>query len=429
MYRIPPMMSANDEPSEDSNLDIPSYININFIEKALRNKYHSVKVTHLSPLESVSQQGHICNVFRTQVTLDNGTSLALIIKCLNECQVKSKFASDNELTVREMNLYNIMLPSLLQQSQAIKPNIPQCYFTQKKGTVDVLVLEDMKSHGYKEINRKCTLSKEHCEIGLKELAKFHALSLKLKIENPERFRNEIIEKYTENIYNERNREGIRQFLKKTFRNLSKYIVEKHPVRYKTIAELLEKFSNYVGDEMYAMLKKDEDFERILVLCHADLWCNNLLFQYESEKPIQCCIIDFQLAKCSTPTFDLMLLFFTSTCKSMRDQNMDQLLQLYLDEVHQAVPQCPSSVFYQSLEELKQDMRRNPLVPFVKTSVMLPLLVACYDENVFKPSTTDDSSFVKMYQNPEFETRFRGILDDFEHIGLFEDMQKILGKFE
>lgn len=34
-----------------------------------------------------------------------------------------------------------------------------------------------------------------------------------------------------------------------------------------------------------------------VLCHGDLWANNILFKYDSdEKPVECCLIDFQLAR-------------------------------------------------------------------------------------------------------------------------------------
>lgn len=34
-----------------------------------------------------------------------------------------------------------------------------------------------------------------------------------------------------------------------------------------------------------------------VLCHGDLWSHNLLFKYDANRnPVDCCLIDFQLAR-------------------------------------------------------------------------------------------------------------------------------------
>lgn len=34
-----------------------------------------------------------------------------------------------------------------------------------------------------------------------------------------------------------------------------------------------------------------------VLCHGDLWANNILFKYDADKrPVECCFIDFQMAR-------------------------------------------------------------------------------------------------------------------------------------
>lgn len=43
-----------------------------------------------------------------------------------------------------------------------------------------------------------------------------------------------------------------------------------------------------------------------VLCHGDLWANNIPFKYGDDgKPVECCLVDFQLAQvsCESIFFD------------------------------------------------------------------------------------------------------------------------------
>lgn len=59
-------------------------------------------------------------------------------------------------------------------------SLPHCFYARS----DLLVLEDMCVKGFKMADRKLGLNYEECLAVLKELAKFHGLSLAFKIEHP-----------------------------------------------------------------------------------------------------------------------------------------------------------------------------------------------------------------------------------------------------
>ena len=61
--------------------------------------------------------------------------------------------------------------------------IPNCFLAKN----DIIVLQDLCFHGYQMNNRKLDLSYDTSLVIIKELAKFHALSLGLKIQDPDRF--------------------------------------------------------------------------------------------------------------------------------------------------------------------------------------------------------------------------------------------------
>lgn len=69
-----------------------------------------------------------------------------------------------------------------------------------------------------------------------------------------------------------------------------------------------------------------------VMCHGDLWVNNLMFRYDAttDRVADVRLIDLQTARCASPAIDILHFMYTSTERSMRDTHMDALLQAYVD---------------------------------------------------------------------------------------------------
>lgn len=67
-----------------------------------------------------------------------------------------------------------------------------------------------------------------------------------------------------------------------------------------------------------------------VVCHRDLWNNNILFHYDkaTSQPDDCVIVDFQAVRCQPPAGDVMVLLYCNLEPKFREQNLETFLNYY-----------------------------------------------------------------------------------------------------
>lgn len=66
-----------------------------------------------------------------------------------------------------------------------------------------------------------------------------------------------------------------------------------------------------------------------VINHGDCWIPNFLLTYEADgrTPIQTKLIDFQLARHSSPALDISFFIYSGTSQELRAQHYDLLLEV------------------------------------------------------------------------------------------------------
>lgn len=81
------------------------------------------------------------------------------------------------------------------------------------------------------------------------------------------------------------------------------------------------------DKVYQVVKRDD--KRFNVLCHGDMWCNNVMFKYdEAGQPVDCLLVDYQMCNHNSPVIDLLYFIFTSPKQSLKLSHIDHFLQFY-----------------------------------------------------------------------------------------------------
>lgn len=187
-----------------------------------------------------------------------------------------------------------------------------------------VLLEDLKSSGFKNINRLEGLDLEHAQCALKKLAQWHAASaMRVATKGP------YPEKFTTGLYTPKNKD---QF-KEVFSGMVKFFIEaaRHCENSDEYFEQLNEASRNLFDHFDTIeIKQLDGFQ---VLNHGDFWCNNIMFKHDSNgKVLETYLVDFQLPKYGTPAQDLQYLILSSTSLDIKLNKFDYLIKYYHDQL-------------------------------------------------------------------------------------------------
>lgn len=167
---------------------------------------------------------------------------------------------------------------------------------------------------------------------LKDLAKFHAVPLALKILKPDLFEHKL-KKYMSFSSNgdDQHFENIDQCLWDIFEENDDC---------KPRLDLYKKAYDI-------KMKKELNFrEPFATLSHKDMWVNNFMVKIENGKVVKNCFVDFQDYTYDSPVKDLLFLLFSSVQVEVLKQHLDQLIRLYHEEFIKTLTElsCPANDF-------------------------------------------------------------------------------------
>lgn len=141
-----------------------------------------------------------------------------------------------------------------------------------------LMFEELPRSKFTKVDRRSGLNVQHLKIAVEKLAQLHAASAVLNCDDV-------------NIFTHHQQPNISEYFKtfhSLFINCVKSLVDETSSdadeEAKALAEKLNAFERNLIDKVSeAFMLQEGDFG---VLCHGDLWLNNLLFEYnEDSKPV------------------------------------------------------------------------------------------------------------------------------------------------
>jgi thiamine kinase-like enzyme len=135
-------------------------------------------------------------------------------------------------------------------------------------------MEDLKAQGFKMAERTSGLDMNHCLLVMRQLGRYHAASVVLHEKKPEHVRH-----FHDSFYDKNLVENIEGFFKSNTENLANE-VGKWPEYKDKFQDKLLKLADDAYTQFLDSIKRNED--EFNVLCHGDLWLNNMMFQYSEE---------------------------------------------------------------------------------------------------------------------------------------------------
>ena len=253
---------------------------------------------------------------------------------------------------KEVALYTTVFPEVLDGVD--KRCIPECFLGLED---DVIVLEDMAHSGYEMTDKFKPFDLEHCKVLMKTLARFHAKSLIFEELCQKNLHDEFSHCMQETLWPLKDGRA-----KAMFDAAVKGIVSMIDLMPQLDEDQRRKFRAKVIDLSADHARKlSPSVKHKNVLCHGDLWANNILFKYDSdEKPVECCLIDFQLVRYNPPAHDILCFLQFTTTRKLREKHSEELFRVYHESMAEALRESnlditrvfPWDEFIESIEDLR-----------------------------------------------------------------------------
>ncbi|XP_074036738.1 uncharacterized protein isoform X2 [Leptinotarsa decemlineata] len=213
---------------------------------------------------------------------------------------------------REIFCYEKLIPVFIKFQHDFKIqedfiSVPKCYQTSSCNDQTVIVLENLKKRGYQLYDRMEPMNLDHQKVVLREYAKLHAVSLAMRDQNYEQFKNlhENLSNVSKLYFQEDS----------TVKILTKYMKCARDILLRRNEMDLVKELDWILENGPTNIILDtvlNDRVDHCVVVHGDSWNNNIMFKYKPNetKPTKLAIIDWQLASMHSPILDLSLFIYT-----------------------------------------------------------------------------------------------------------------------
>lgn len=224
---------------------------------------------------------------------------------------------------KEIVVYRDLLPKLQSTFGAVAP---QCYYSDN----NMLVFEDLSQQGFKmAAGRDGLLDFQHLQCSVKTLAALHASSIVLDFKQKAKI-NELFPKAVfENAYPANcSPQHVRY---KNFANANKVFCEiiKELPKYQNIKlkYILENIQPKMA-RIFELVQPSNKYYN--VFSHADLWANNVMFQYGKygNIPQHARFVDFQLSRYAPPILDLITILTIPSTQAFRSKYLMDLIMDY-----------------------------------------------------------------------------------------------------
>ncbi|XP_067005811.2 uncharacterized protein [Anabrus simplex] len=398
----------------DEGLKIPSWIDKDFVQKALREgeRDSSLTVTsfEIKPANAAGD-GYSSDMFRLTAKLSDTQERQMIIKCHPQGGLR-------EVLMKNMNTFNkesrMFTETLAMMNRLLQRALPGEYqpLTAKllyhgNNPLTFLVLEDLRPSGFVMANRQQGLDLAHCSLIMKKLAQFHAASVALHEQNPS-----TLEYYSESGFREQSKAQLEAFLINTLTLLAKEVSTWKG--YEKYVSKLENMKNNFTDRLIQTCKRKEDEFNVLI--HGDFWTNNMLFRYSGNTVKDIRFVDLQLVHYTSFALDLHYFFYTSPSDEVRVSHMDRLIEEYHTNLTDTlrILGCSRKI---SLSQLQRTFKEYAIYGLFAAVGVMPIVLSDPEHgfDIEKSLTVSDSAQANrgLFSNERYVRIMKRLLPIFE----------------
>nr|XP_017007729.2 uncharacterized protein LOC108064635 [Drosophila takahashii] len=304
---------------------------------------------------------------RVKVQLPDFTvkKLSFVLKAPHGSDFQARVMSQLKMFTREHQVYHNLLPKLEQLYREAGKAIsfgPRTFRLDHAIGVQYILMEDLKTRGFRNVERHEGFNEECLKQVLKKLAQLHAASV-VFVE-----KNGAFGKLLANgVYTTANRSVLRELNDPdTFLSqLRRWRMGDHFHK-----RFVEKEQHLVDRILELHAPNPEQFN---VLNHCDCWVNNVMFKFDDIGQVEdTALLDFQVVKYGSPAIDIYFTILSSAEKDIKLVQFDDMVQYYfyhlLDNLK--VLNCQGTL--PQLQDIRDSLNKNCLAAYVVVTRALPI---------------------------------------------------------
>ncbi|XP_018784234.1 PREDICTED: uncharacterized protein LOC108965995 [Bactrocera latifrons] len=419
-------MAPNNSQSYNADeLEAPAWLNDEFFIKVLRNFETDAKELQLlkTVLSPATLKGdHYASVmFRAVVEYecDGGQKTKkMIMKTMPSVDGHKKdMFGDSTIFEIEIDMYTRVIPRFEQilrdigDDTVLKAPILFHELSPRK----IIIFEDIVPLGY-EVLRGRYANSDEIKQAYHKLAKWHAISYKINLEEPKYFENYrqgllSMPKIEENEFMSQGADLLIRQLQ-TMPTMQNYIPLVESVREKIFKGAIASFREYFD------APKDDG---LYVLCHGDFHSKNMMFKHDpsSGKLLDVMLLDYQLSYVGPMINDLIYSFYMLLNSEQRE-NFPQWLYFYYTEFKETLQKIGFEGRIPNLVQLIEQRTQQKYFELFLLTTFLPAWIAFHkgdtgpDELMSCPDTRKG-----IYAGQEFLEELEKRLTKYLHLGYFE----------
>lgn len=193
------------------------------------------------------------------------------------------------------------------------------------------------------MDRQLGCDLENAKLILRDLAKFHAVPIALKLKKPTVF-EENVKKYMANFY-----PAPPQVDKSAPNAVIAVILRENKSCIPLISKVEESYKRLTAQE-------NDIREPFASISHQDLWVNNFMVRNEGDKIVHNKFVDFQTCTYDSPARDLIFFLFSSVQLNTLKEHLDDLLQYYHQFFIETLKDLGCSVEEFSYEKFNNELK-------------------------------------------------------------------------
>ncbi|XP_030372303.1 uncharacterized protein LOC115622497 [Scaptodrosophila lebanonensis] len=238
----------------------------------------------------------------------------------------------------EINAYRHVVPLLRRYSK--QQLFPYCHIAdthdREQGTSGepIIVLQDLKTLGFHMQNRIAGLELRQCLLVMKKLAQLHAASLAAQHLESTHFTEQCAQ-LNEIVYCPDAADFYSRILDTSVQQaLDSLHASNGDGSLTAPISLIEQMQPRLFQQLQDGINISSS-SQMSVICHGDLWVNNIMFRSQPEEAI---FFDLQAMRRTSPVFDILHFIYTSTRRQLRDVHTDTLLAAYAENLARELDQ-------------------------------------------------------------------------------------------